>query len=219
MNRRVDHDKERLFAALEMFVNTGDTADELRAFRRQHQQFLSAEFYDRSEKLASGGKDSLFNWYKRLLRDVWEHRDPEGTRLAVLLGLRETNYYGPVGEDFAAEAMERMGILNAMREKQYGGGFDMGLFPSFPPKIVPDWRTGVFQYKCASEFQRAVYELMHDSWKARRCLVQKCGKYMIAAKPASLYCSTKCYGEAKRERGKEWWRENRGKKERVDARL
>ena len=55
---------------------------------------------------------------------------------------------------------------------------------------------------------------MRESWRARMCTI--CGKYMIAAKPATLYCSTDCAGAAKRKRDLEYWRVE-GKARRMKA--
>ena len=53
------------------------------------------------------------------------------------------------------------------------------------------------------DLQQAVYELMQCRWRAKVCPI--CGKYFIAAKTATQYCSTKCTTEAKNRRSLNWW--------------
>lgn len=215
MNHRAQPDREALFAALELFVNSGDTSSELQSFRRQHPQFLPVEFYEQSEQLAKAKKDTFFSWLKRQLRTVWEGRDPAGIRLAVLLGIRDVNYYGIPKGDFAAEATEHAVIFSDLIDLRSMPGEDstvLGAHMLFRAEITPDWQRSRLQYEPQIDFQDAVYALMNESWRARVCPI--CRRYIIAAKPANIYCSTKCSGEAKQKRGLEYWR-NEGKARRL----
>jgi hypothetical protein len=216
MNERARPDPEALFAALELFVNCGDTASNLHRFRLQHPQLFPQEFYDQSEQLANAGKkDNFFNWLKRLLRAVWEGRDPAGTRLAVLLGIKDVSYVGPPGGDFQAEVTEHMAIfadLISLWEMPTAKDISLAANRLFAARITPDWHGSKLQYEPTIDFQDAVFTLMGESWRARRCRICRC--YMIAAKPANTYCSTKCTGDAKRKRDRENWR-TKGKARRL----
>ncbi len=208
MNQRATPDREALFAALELFVNCGDTKSDLHSFRLQHPHFFQAEFYDQSEQLAKAGKrDNFFNWLKGQLRAVWEGRDPAGTHLGVLLGIQSVSYAGFGGGDFQAEVTEHMAI--------FGDFIDLCKPPSeehamvgahmlFAARITPDWQGSTLQYEPTIDFQHAVYMLMNESWRARVCPI--CRRYLIADKPANIYCSTKCSGVARQKRDLEYWR-------------
>jgi hypothetical protein len=207
MNQRAQPDRESLFAGVESFANCGDGASDLHRFRLQQPQFFPVEFYDQSEHLAKAGKDNFFNWLKRQLRSVWEGRDPAGTRLAVLLGIKDVSYAGPPGGDFQTETTEHMAILAdlvRLWEAPTAEDIDLAANRLFPARITPDWHGSKLQYEPTIDFQHAVYALMNESWRARRCLV--CPRYLIAAKPASTYCSPKCTGAAKNKRDLEYWR-------------
>jgi len=207
-NQRATPDRGAIFAALELFVNCGDKLSDLRRFRQQHPQFFPQEFYKQSEQLGSAGKnDNFFNWLKRQLRSVWRGWDSEGTRLAVLLGIKAVSYAGPPGGDFAAEVTEHMAIFSdlvRLWETPTEKDISLGANTLFPARITPDWQEGKFRYEPTIDFQNAVYALMNESWRARLCA--NCPKYMIAAKPGNIYCSTKCTGDARRKRDLDYWR-------------
>ncbi|MGD0920430.1 MAG: hypothetical protein ABSA70_01540 [Terriglobia bacterium] len=75
--------------------------------------------------------------------------------------------------------------------------------------ILADWKTGSFIYSPSNDFQRAVYILFREGWRAKTCV--RCSRRFIADKPVQRYCSTKCSGETKRERNLDWWNKH-GKK-------
>ena len=189
MNRRALPDRDALFAALEPFVNCGDSAADLHRFRQQNSNLFPSDFYDQSERLAKAGKpDNFFSWMKRQLRSVWKGRDPAGTRLEVLLGMRSVNYYGFAGGDFAAEVNEHLAILKELIHlcgtvTEEDVKFAANLM--FPAHIRADWLGSGLQYEPAIDFQQAVYALMRESWRARVCPM--CARYLIAAKPANIY--------------------------------
>jgi hypothetical protein len=218
-NRRADPKREAMFSALELFVNGGDSLRELQVFRMQHQDFFPARFYDLSEELAQAGKKNYFNWYKRMLRVVWEGRDLDNVRLGVLLGVQSVTdvsaaprvslpaNQGPA-RDFQDDEREYQEIFDhdlLRRYKQHSTTRFLGAVgPGLGCAIVPDWRSGALRYDCEVHFQFAVYDLMRESWRARVCPI--CRRYMIAEKPGNFYCSVECAGAAKRKRDLEYWR-------------
>jgi len=60
----------------------------------------------------------------------------------------------------------------------------------------------------AGDFQRAVYLLWLERWRARVC--PECSRFFVADKPAQRYCSTRCYGKAKAARSLAWWKKPGG---------
>ena len=61
-----------------------------------------------------------------------------------------------------------------------------------------DGNTGTIGWKCGCPFQRALYYLMQERWRAMLC--RQCNKYFVADKAARGYCSTNCYEERRRTR-------------------
>jgi hypothetical protein len=66
-----------------------------------------------------------------------------------------------------------------------------------------DWDEGVFRYQGACDFQRALYLLFRESWRARIC--EKCRTKFIARRPAQKYHSTDCSESVQRELKQKWW--------------
>jgi hypothetical protein len=73
-------------------------------------------------------------------------------------------------------------------------------------KFDLDWDEGVFRYQGACDFQRALYVLFRESWRARIC--EKCETKFIARRVAQKYCSTECSGSMQRELKQKWWAEH-----------
>lgn len=213
---KLDH--QMLLAALQEFVNCGDSLDDLRSFRSREHEFFSSHFYDLSDYQAVHGMATFFNWFKRLLRRVWKGNDVKGWRLAVLLGIAQPNYTtGLPGGDFEQEATEHAAMASELAAKLADHKGEKPLFRGLVISATPtpSWLTSEMNYEFQTEFQEAVYRLMGQSWRAKVCPID--GKYFIAAKPPNLYCSPKCTAEAKRKRSLQWWRME-GSKQRQRAR-
>lgn len=224
LNRRAD-DKEVLFAALEAFINLGESPVDLQWFGSNWPEFLPADLYeptalDLSEANLSG---PLVGWYKQQLRKVWERRDPAGVRLGMLLRFHNPDM-NPMSDD-----LQRLAALDptfdedvrawvAVFDEVYGPLIEedpMGEFfgPKQPINYVLDWRAGRVGFDFPSDFQHAVHTLLRESWRARICEV--CRKYFIASKPARMYCSTACFGENRRKGWRDNW-VNKGKARRAE---
>jgi hypothetical protein len=222
--RRAGDERELLFAALEAFVNAGDTLKEFQSFRAQWPNFFPARIYEDGEDWAAedASVTAPIRWYKHQLRKVWEGRDPQGVRLAILLGIERPPYsteedIPPAGEaraiqldpTFKDDAYEWLNFtrrgLEVYRSRLDASGQPVNAIGTLPESHpAPDWRTGEIRYEFGSDFQRAVYALMRESWRARICRI--CGKYFIASKPARQFCSPKCFGAAKRHRDLDYWK-------------
>jgi hypothetical protein len=77
---------------------------------------------------------------------------------------------------------------------------------SIPAQLEVDWDEGVFRYRGACDFQRALYLLFLESWRARVC--DKCRLKFIARRVAQKYCSTDCSEIVQRELKQKWWSEH-----------
>ena len=68
---------------------------------------------------------------------------------------------------------------------------------------VVDGNTGTITWSFGSLFQRALYDLMQDRWRAMVC--PNCGRYFVADKTAQRYCSSECYLEKKGMKALDYW--------------
>jgi hypothetical protein len=75
------------------------------------------------------------------------------------------------------------------------------------PLFIADWVRGEFSYQPANDFQRAVFTLFRQSWRARIC--RECQKLFIAAKHPQTFCSVRCSTAVKLRRNRAFWK-NRG---------
>jgi hypothetical protein len=72
-----------------------------------------------------------------------------------------------------------------------------------PKEFVADWDDGTFHYEGGCDFQRALFLLFRESWRARVC--EKCNMKFIARRSALKYCSKECVGEMQKELKRKWW--------------
>jgi hypothetical protein len=224
-NELARYEKERLFAALEAFANLGNSPNEYLAFGKQNPTFfpvpirdpsqisetpLATACFEDSAATADGEKKiwtraitwepvcrKLALFYSDCLRSAWHPPNPgpydlaTGEQFEILLGLE-------TGFRYAAREKALKAILAAC---------EFAEVTSTP--ILADWRTGSFIYMPDNDFQRAVYILFREGWRAKTCA--RCSRRFIADKPLQRYCSTECSGETKRERTLDWWNKH-GKK-------
>lgn len=190
-------DQEILFGRLEGFANLGDSLEEFLQFRIAYPSF--APLADLPGGLFPGDpkRDQKLHphilGYRDCVRDLWRGCDgPERPRratiaLAFLLNITQqtSTPWDTVGEYFKSHGLDTF----------YSGG---------TTSLIPDWWNCRLSYRTESEFCRAVFLLWQENWRARVC--HWCSKYFIAGKPAQLYCSTKCCGEAKKRRDLDWWK-------------
>jgi hypothetical protein len=224
-NELARDEKERFFAALEAFANLGDSLNEYLAFGKQDPTFFPVPIRDRSQisetpfaipcfgdsVVTADGERKLWTkaiawepvchklalFYRDCLRFAWHPPDPgpydigTGENFEILLGL-ETGY------KYAGREEALQAIFAA---------YESAEVKSNP--ILADWKTGSFLYMPYNDFQRAVYILFREGWRAKTCI--RCSRRFIADKPLQRYCSTECSGETKRERNLDWWNKH-GKK-------
>jgi hypothetical protein len=80
-----------------------------------------------------------------------------------------------------------------------------GVYSTGGASVLPQWRGGKFEYASSIDFQKAVWLLLSESWRAKVC--RRCDKYFIADKAAQMFCSTPCSNQNKHETGRRYWHE------------
>ncbi len=215
MNHRAGNDRSRLFAGLELFVNAGDSDEEYLKLQAQVATFwplaLRGPFgprgLDQPLEWPRAGQ-FLFHAFRDYLRRLWRsdfYKDDDSTvdgrYLQYVLGL-ETRYTvdppGGLTDATLPDQAFRNGWTVLSREHK-------GVYCAGGATVLPQWRSSKFEYMSSIDFQRAVYLLLSESWRAKVC--RRCSKYFIADKPAQMFCSTSCANQSKNENGRRYWRD------------
>lgn len=214
-NRRAGDEKERLLAGLDTFVNAADSEEEYSKLQLQIPSFwplpLRGPFgpngLDQSLDWPAGGQ-LLFRAFRNYLRRLWRsdfYGDDgvmmDGRYLEYVLGL-ETRYTANPPEGFLDATLPDQAFRDgwvALQSKHKGA------YCAGSADVLPQWRPSQFEYVSSNDFQRAVYLLLRESWRARVC--RRCGRYFIADKAAQMFCSTPCSNRSKLEIGRRYWHE------------
>ena len=175
--RDLRRDRRKLFLALGEFVNIRSDVEGWAHFRKRWPNFFPDSEYD---KVAHGEKPSVFD-YSYWLNQVWIGGETE-PHLRILLGIESAP------KDGTPEDAWLSGLA------------------TIPAQLYADWDEGVFRYHGACDFQRALYLLFLDSWRARVC--DKCGTKFIAARAAQKFCTTDCSDAMQCEFRRRWWAEH-----------
>jgi hypothetical protein len=178
LKRELQRDKQKLFQALEEFANIRPDKEAWAHFRKRWPKFFPEEEYDR---VAEGSKPSIVD-YPYCLDRLWVGMD---SPLRLMLGIDTASYRV---DELLPEDM-----------------WEADLAP-IAAKFDLDWDEGVFRFQGACNFQRALYLLFRESWRARIC--EKCETKFIARRVAQKYCSTECSGSVQRELKQKWWAEH-----------
>jgi hypothetical protein len=173
-------DRPKLFAALEEFANIQSDPAAWGQFRKRWPSFFPESEY---ERVAQGLKPSVFP-YPYWLGQIWYGGETE-PYLRILLGVESGN--ATLSEGTPEEAWIA----------------DMSQIPA---ELHADWNEGIFRYQSVCHFQRALYLLFLDSWRARVC--EKCDAKFIAKRAAQKFCSTDCSEAMQREFRRRWWAAN-----------
>lgn len=224
-NELARDEKERLFAALEAFANLGDSLEEFLAFGGQNPTFFPVTIRPRWEfsetplaepcsvDLVATADGEKKRWVKHIAWEPVCHKLALFYRDCLRLGWRPPEpgpYDIATGENFEILLGLETGYRYAEREaalQEILAVYEFTDVKSSP--ILADWKTGSFVYWPSNDFQRAVYILFREGWRAKTCV--RCSRRFIADKPVQRYCSTECSGETKRERNLDWWNKH-GKK-------
>jgi hypothetical protein len=192
-----DKPKKWFWKGLERFVNAGDSTEDYRSLAKGWPTFWPVTIEGRD--LNSRDKTlviydwndeayPLFLFYRNILRALWT-RDPatstNGTFINILFGLE---------------------IPKGQFEK---------CFPHFRPGVAttsfwPEWGAGVIRFVSYTDFQRAIWLLFCELWRAKMCA--SCSQYFIAEKPAQSHCSISCSSRAHNASSLKWWRKKGAKR-------
>jgi hypothetical protein len=178
LDRELRRDKRKLFEALGEFANIRRDEKGWSHFRKRWPKFFPEEEYDR---VVEGSKPSIAD-YPYCLDQLWIGTD---SPVKIMLGI-----------DAAPNRVDEL-----WPEDMWLAGV-----ASIPAEFFVDWDEGVFRYRGACDFQRALYLLFRESWRARVC--EKCLTKFIARRAAQKYCSTDCSENMQRELKQKWWAEH-----------
>jgi len=202
-SQRAPKDVERLFQGLENFANLGSSFEEYRGFTEQWPTFWPVEVRDNKTNQPLGflldrSYHSLVKATRDYLRRVWRSEE-EALRQqvpSILLGLKQKPASAsPEQPDSLLDLPFQVSLVNLMNRPNSD---------VVSPDISVDWIRGEFSYSPLNDFQRAVYLLFRENWRARIC--SQCSRLFIAGKPAQLYCSVPCSVAARRHRDLGWWK-------------
>jgi hypothetical protein len=178
--RQLRRDRPKLFRALDEFANIRSDAEGWAHFRKRWPNFFPAHYYD---TVNDGSKQNILG-YPYWLHHVWLNWELGEMALPILLGI-DPNPERTEGTPEEAWLSDLVSI---------------------PGAFYVDWDEGVFRYRGACDFQRALYLLFLDSWRARFC--EKCKAKFIAKRAAQKFCTTDCSAAMQREFRRRWWAEH-----------
>jgi len=198
-------EKERLFAALENFANMGDDVEDYRAFGRKWPSMFPVKFADDEAGQPPPWCDechALATEYRNYLREVWK-LDRETAQFDNYLSILFALHGGGVRvvERGVKDTISEQITLWVEAWRKIGAVYPLAQTRSNP--IFPNWAERTFEFLARNDFQRAVFLLFRESWRARNCI--ECGAYFIAEKAARMYCRPACSARAKQERDMEFW--------------
>jgi hypothetical protein len=186
-----DKSKRWFWKGLERFVNTGDSWKDYRDLSKAWPTFWPVNIEGRNRSVSRKAPDSLnwrdeghqlFHFYRNTLRSNWT-RNPQtstnGKYINMLFGL-----------DLPDE-----------RVKKCFAAFE---YSAATTSFYPEWGAGVIRFVSNTDFQRAIWLLFCESWRAKIC--PSCSTYFIAEKSAQTYCGISCGNRAHRSNSLKWWR-------------
>jgi len=180
MERDLRKDRPKLFRALEEFAIFREDKDAWTQFQRRWPDFFPADEY---ERVANDEIPSIAD-YPYWLDQIWRGGETD-PYLEIMLGIRPTPKLAELVPEEAGAAR----------------------LSSIPPALFQlDWQTGSIRYYGGCDFQRALYLLYRESWRARVC--ELCGAKFIAKRAAQKYCSTDCSESMQRQVKQQWWVEH-----------
>jgi len=189
--------RAHLFGGLEKLVNTGDSQQQYQSLSKQWPSFWPEGPESPTAWLPE--EHSNFRNYRDKLRQLWSGSLNEQQQLgtvAYLLGLissEEADSLFFTGPEALAELWFR-------RPNKPSAGSAVSTLHSI---VLPLWGSIDVRFFARGDFEAALWALFRESWRARIC--GQCQRYFIADKAAQAYCSTRCYGEAKRGQRLAWW--------------
>jgi hypothetical protein len=207
-----DKPKQWFLKGLERFANADDSPEGYQALAKAFPSFWPLPLEDRKGNDLSWHADAhrLFLFYRDSLRDLWI-RNPAtvrgGIQILLLFGIvghpdMENLLSGKVLFSVTLDvALSR--LRNLHPELRLPDSSSLAFF-------WPDWTGGRVEYVSRTDFQRSLWLLWSESWRAKVCL--KCSTYFLAQKPAQLYCSVSCSNAAHRASSLNWWKQKGSQK-------
>lgn len=204
--------KEWFLKGLERFANADDSMKGYQAVGKAFPSFWPLPLEDSSGKDLSWHADAhrLFLFYRDSLRGLWT-RNPatikQGIQIPLLFGIVERSYIEGLlsGETLSRVALDA--ALSPLRNSHPGLRL-----PSLSPLACfwPDWAAGNIEYVSLLNFQRSLWLLFCESWRAKVC--PRCSMYFLAQKPPQLYCSLNCSSAVHRASSLKWWKQKGSQK-------
>lgn len=200
-DRLAPETKMVLYNGLEGVVNVPDSESEYLEVARKCESFWPLDTQDPEAGVIrwDAAAHSVFLAFRDYLRKVWvsDRESLASGHLGLLLGLNLVFADQPEKPYWSFQTISLNEAWAKLRETYP----DIGV--GTRPVVSPHWGTRAFSYAPINDFQRAVYQLFLESWRAKTC--SRCAKYFIAGKPGQIYCSTACSGGVKQARAREWW--------------
>jgi hypothetical protein len=190
--KSIKRDRRKLFRALADFVNIRSDKSAWLQFRKRWPNFFPSSEYD---KVFDGSSPSITTHPEWVLA-IWDDSDASEI-LEILLGIKDPPDMGPDSSQWTHEDAYLQDIT------------------SIPAPWTLDWNKGSLVYFGACDFQRALYLLFLESWRARTC--SQCQGKFIASRAAQKYCHDDCSKAARGANRRKWWREH-GEQWRKDRR-
>jgi hypothetical protein len=216
-----DKPKEWFFKGLERFANTTDAPESYQALARAFPSFWPLPLEDGKGNDLSWRADAhrLFLFYRDSLRGLWI-RNPltvnDGFQIPLLFGLLSDATMREIlsGQVLLTRPLQfALSPLMKLRPRVRLFNLDPHLrLPDSSPLAYfwPDWTGGRVEYVSRLDFQRSVWLLFCESWRAKLC--PKCSRYFLAEKPAQLYCSVSCSSAVHRASSLKWWKQKGSQK-------
>jgi hypothetical protein len=199
--------KSRLFRGLERFANTGDSPAAFQALGSGWRDFWPINSQDEQCKSVAWVEagHALFLLFRDSLRRLWMS-DPfrSDDALSFLLGIG--GQFQHLAKEGGRRDLHPFGIVEAWEALKRNHP-DVRVIAC--PVVYPHWKRGEFTYSAQNDFQRAVYLLFRESWRAKVCA--NCSTFFVAEKPAQLYCSVQCSSASHRTAALKYWREKGAK--------
>jgi hypothetical protein len=192
---------------LQRFVNAEDSLSAYQALGKAFPSFWPLPIEDGERKALSWHPDAhgIFLFYRNLLRRFWT-RDPD----ALKYGFNTDLLFGTVSYDEMQKIIAGKVSADWALEKALAPLRNLHPGLHVPEGSVPfasfwlDWSAGTVAYISQIDFQRAIWLLFRESWRAKVC--PKCSTYFLVQKPAQLYCSPACSQAAHRTSSLTWWK-------------
>ena len=155
--------------------------------------------------------------YREFLRWVWRGKGPADNCYKILLGFEAPWPFPEEGAGVRWDESKALFEWKGYRTRNpdltttIGPFTDKGketeTFWGLPTgTTIVDGKTRTIKFEIGCQFQRAIYHLMQERWRAKICSWSECRKYFAADKGARKYCSEECYWERKLQQARDYQR-------------